>query len=113
MRLSSALILFICTAACLAAPADPLIPGSDKITTTTHTYKTIGDVKLELTCFTPANHKATDKRPAIIFYFGGGWTSGTPKQFEKQATYLATRGMVAITADYRVARGRKTGQVQL
>lgn len=107
MRLLAALaILILCTTS-FAAPADSLIPGSDKITTTTHTYKTIGDVKLELTCFTPADHKATDKRPAIIFYFGGGWTGGTPKQFEKQATYFATRGMVAITADYRVASRHK------
>lgn len=102
MRLLPALILFICSAVASAAPADPLIPGSGKITTTTHTYKTIGNVKLELTCFNPPDHKATDKRPTIIFYFGGGWTGGSPKQFENQATYLATRGMVAITADYRV-----------
>jgi len=104
MRSISTLALLCCFVASVAtaALADPLIPGSDKITTTTHTYKTIGDVKLELQCFYPADHKPTDKRPAIIFYFGGGWTGGTPKQFEQQATYFATRGMVAITADYRV-----------
>jgi len=66
-------------------------------------YKTVGDVKLNLYVFQPKDHKPSDKRPAIIFFFGGGWRSGSPKQFEKQCQYLASRGMVAISADYRVA----------
>ncbi|NBV55811.1 MAG: alpha/beta hydrolase, partial [Verrucomicrobia bacterium] len=40
--------------------------------------------------------------PAIVFFFGGGWTSGTPAQFEPQSRHLAARGMVAVVADYRV-----------
>ena len=40
---------------------------------------------------------------AIVFFFGGGWNSGSPAQFEQQCRYLASRGMVAMTADYRVA----------
>jgi hypothetical protein len=50
----------------------------------------------------PADWKKDDKRPAIVFFFGGGWTSGTVKQFEPQAAYLASRGLVAARADYRV-----------
>ena len=69
----------------------------------TVTYKTVGETKLALYIFNPAEHKASDSRPAIIFFFGGGWTSGSPGQFEQQCRYLASRGMVAITADYRVA----------
>jgi acetyl esterase/lipase len=37
-----------------------------------------------------------------VFFFGGGWTNGSVRQFEPQATYLAGRGMVAARADYRV-----------
>jgi acetyl esterase/lipase len=66
-------------------------------------YKTVGDVKLSLYIFSPADHKPTDKRPAIVFFFGGGWTGGSPGQFHEQCKHLASRGMVAITADYRVA----------
>ena len=69
------------------------------------TYKTIGDVELKLWVFQPQEHQASDKRPAAIFFFGGGWKAGTPAQFEHHCRYLASRGMVAITADYRV-RGR-------
>lgn len=65
------------------------------------TYKTIGDVKLTLSIFEPAG-PAQKNRPAIVFFFGGGWTSGSPAQFEQHCRYLAARGMVAITADYRV-----------
>jgi acetyl esterase len=67
------------------------------------TYKTVGDVRLNLWIYTPEGHKATDRRPAIVFFFGGGWRSGTPRQFEPHCEYLASRGMVAMAADYRVA----------
>ena len=66
-------------------------------------YKTINGIKLPLHIFEPNDHKAGDKRPAIVFFFGGGWNGGSPKQFEKQCAYLASRGMVAMTVEYRVA----------
>ncbi len=65
-------------------------------------YKTIGDVELNLWVFEPEGHAAMDKRPAIVFFFGGGWVGGTPTQFEHQCRYLASQGMIAISADYRV-----------
>lgn len=68
----------------------------------TETYKTIGDVKLAIHIFSPDGHQPTNQRPAIVFFFGGGWVSGSPRAFEQQCRYLASRGMVAMTADYRV-----------
>ena len=41
-------------------------------------YKTIGDTKLKLWIFEPEGHKKSDKRPAVVFFFGGGWRAGTP-----------------------------------
>jgi acetyl esterase len=75
-------------------------------------YKSIGGTNLQLYIFTPKNHAPTNNRPAIVFFFGGGWTGGSPQQFEKQCQYFASRGMVAITADYRVAsrQGAKPAQ---
>lgn len=68
------------------------------------TYREIGEVKLNVWIFEPAEKAAAGaKRPAIVFFFGGGWTSGSPSQFERQCRHFAARGMVAITADYRVA----------
>ena len=40
--------------------------------------------------------------PGIVFFFGGGWMRGTPTQFFEHCKYLANRGMVAISAEYRV-----------
>ena len=57
---------------------------------------------LQLHVYKPADWKANQKRTAIVFFFGGGWTSGTPTQFEPQSRHLASRGMIAIVADYRV-----------
>lgn len=57
----------------------------------------------------PPGWQKTDKRPAIVFFFGGGWRAGTVKQFEPQAAYLASRGMVAARADYRVKSRHNTG----
>ncbi len=49
----------------------------------------------------PADWKATDQRPAIVFFFGGGWVGGTVNQFLWQSEYLAARGMVGIRVEYR------------
>lgn len=65
-------------------------------------YKTIGDTKLYLYMFVPKDHRPTDARAAAVFFFGGGWNGGTPMQFVPHCQYLASRGMVAIVADYRV-----------
>ena len=71
-------------------------------------YKHIGDVKLQAWIFDPPSHAQNDPRPAIVFFFGGGWKSGTPAQFEHHCRYLAQQGMVAILADYRVRERHQT-----
>ncbi len=68
----------------------------------TETYKTVGERKLQIHVHTPPDWTPQDKRPAIVFFFGGGWTGGSVKQFLPQAEYLASRGLVAARADYRV-----------
>jgi len=96
-------LLFV-TLAAFALPAlaqkpayPPEMPGAR-----VEVYRTVGDVDLNAWIFEPAGHRPDDARPAIVFFFGGGWNGGTPGQFRPQATYLAERGMVAIAVDYRV-----------
>ncbi len=67
-------------------------------------YKTVGDRDLRLFVIKPDGWKPTDERPAIVFFHGGGWVGGAPGQFNDQATYLATRGMVCILAEYRLVK---------
>ena len=46
--------------------------------------------------------------PAIVFFFGGGWNSGSPKQFELQAKYLTKYGITVVLADYRTKNNAGT-----
>jgi len=71
-------------------------------------YKKVDNVELALHMFSLREHKPDDSRPAIVFFFGGGWTGGAPEQFFPQAEHFASRGMVAISAEYRVARKHGT-----
>ncbi len=75
-----------------------------------HVYKTVEGRNLKLYVMNPPDWKATDKRPAIVFFHGGGWElgKGAPTQFNYQGKYLTTRGMVCIQVEYRlVANNRK------
>jgi len=72
-----------------------------------HIYKRVGDVELPLYVFKPSGHKTSAKTPAIVFFFGGGWKSGSPAQYEQQCKDLSKRGMVAITVEYRVGSRHK------
>ena len=41
-------------------------------------YKGVDGVTLKLHVFEPAGLQPTDQRAAVVFFFGGGWTSGSP-----------------------------------
>ena len=76
---------------------------------TTEVYKKASGDELYIYIFAPEGHDPEkDKRPAAVFFFGGGWNGGTPTQFEQHSRYLASRGMVAAVADYRVKSRQKT-----
>ncbi|MCB1229290.1 MAG: alpha/beta hydrolase [Verrucomicrobiae bacterium] len=72
-------------------------------------YKQASGDDLYLYIFEPEGHDPSkDQRPAIVFFFGGGWNGGAVTQFEQHSRYLAERGMVAICADYRVKSRQDT-----
>lgn len=75
-------------------------------------YKSFDKDPLELNVFLPDGWKASDRRPAIVFFFGGGWVGGTPTQFYPHSRYLASRGMVAISAQYRTRNSHGTSPVE-
>jgi len=59
-------------------------------------------VELKLHVFKPEGWTENDSRPAIVFFFGGGWARGEPSQFYSQCRDLMPLGIVAISAEYRV-----------
>ncbi len=66
-------------------------------------YKTVGEVELRAWIFKPKSISESQKLPAAIFFFGGGWRNGNPQQFVEHCKYLASRGMIGIVVDYRVS----------
>lgn len=91
----------------LAQPKDRPKIATAQVLTAEHVYKKTKEGELALHCFMPADWKATDKRPVIVFFFGGGWKNGTYTQFVPQAEHFAARGIVAISADYRIESKHK------
>lgn len=71
-------------------------------------YKEVDGHQLTINVYTPKGID-TDSLPAVVFFFGGGWNIGNPKVFDKQARYLASRGMVAFCPEYRVGSRHGTG----
>jgi acetyl esterase/lipase len=63
---------------------------------------------LGLHVYRPEGWKAGQKRTAIVFFFGGGWTGGSVGQFAPHAKHFAAKGAVAICADYRVKTRHNT-----
>jgi len=77
------------------SPSPEVVEGA-----TAYVFKSVKDVGLRLHVFNPPE-AATAVRPAVIFFFGGGWMIGSVSDFAPQARYVASRGATAILADYR------------
>jgi acetyl esterase len=82
-----------------------VLPSEGKAT---FIYKTTPEGELKIYVYFPSGWKASDHRPAIVFFFGGEFRFGSPTQFAPAAGYLARRGMVAAAADYRVRNRQHT-----
>lgn len=65
-------------------------------------YKKIDTTKLFMKVYYPEKRDKTQQYPAIVFFFGGGWTKGGINQFEPHANYFSKRGLVCFLVDYRV-----------
>lgn len=66
----------------------------------TAVYKTTAQIELKIHLFMP--EKQAEPTAAILFFHGGAFIKGHPAQFYKQCAYLAKRGMVAGSAEYRL-----------
>jgi acetyl esterase len=101
--------LFLVAAAVLPAVAETA-QHDFKGAATAEVYKKASGDDLWIYRFDPEGHDLkNDERPAVVFFFGGGWNGGTVTQFEQHSKYLAARGMIAFVADYRVKSRQKTG----
>ncbi len=91
------------------APKAEIKLTAETVKTREVVYKSTPQGELKLHVYSPAGEvQAAVQRPCVVFFFGGGWKSGSFKQFVPQAEYLATRGIVAACADYRILNEHKT-----
>ena len=75
-------------------------PAEERVRT--FVYKQTLQRDLELIVNFPLEWSQSDRRSAIVFYFGGGWAFSALEHFERQAEYFASRGMVSVRPDFRV-----------
>ncbi len=70
-------------------------------------YKTVARGELFLHVFEPSDWKPSDRRPCFLVFHGGGWMGGQPRRMYPFADHFARKGMVAISAQYRLRNPRK------
>lgn len=112
-RIVSAIIAAVCSIACLSsqdrAEAGKKFPADcvskpfelDTLTAVSEVYRHDPDLKIYF-MYPPEKLKKREMRPAIVFFFGGGWNNGTIQAFAPQGRHLADRGMIVALVDYRV-----------
>ena len=71
------------------------------------TYKSVDGFDLKLNIFYPEG-QLKKSYPAIIFFFGGGWTGGNVHQFHQHCLHFSRLGFVTIAANYRVKSRNST-----
>lgn len=109
MNLSNSLFLLLSIVLFLSAGQRALAQNLD----TTHyyienqVYKVTPQDTLTIDIYYPETYGG-EQLPAVVFFFGGGWTGGNRQHFSPYSKYLASRGMIAITADYRIYRKHGT-----
>ena len=60
-----------------------------------------GDPRQRLDVYQPA--ESVNNAPLVVFFYGGSWSSGERGDYRFVGEALASRGMVAVVADYRLS----------
>lgn len=71
-------------------------------------YKQIDTTKLFMQVYSPKLIDSSKNYPAMVFFFGGGWSSGDKTQFINHAMYFSQRGIVCFLVDYRTKNKNNT-----
>lgn len=78
-------------------PAEGIVVHRDVV------YRQLDKRALHLDVFHPAVQEQAARRPAVLLVHGGGWRSGNRTMQEPMAMYLANRGFVTATVEYRLS----------
>jgi len=76
-------------------------------------YKTVGDTHLPVYIWEPPAEKTPPYPKSVAaFFFSSGWDNGQVAQFAPHCVYLASRGMMTMAFDYRVANRQRGGPLE-
>lgn len=90
------------------APPDFLKETEKSVAEREVVYKKVDGIKLRMFIFEPRDRAPDRLLPAIIFFHGGGWYGGSPETFFPFCRYFASRGLVAMAAEYRIEKKHGT-----
>ena len=65
-------------------------------------YKKTPQGELRMYLVLPEGWSAQDRRAAVVYFYGGGWSGGNVFSYNEQSAYMAKCGVVGCMADYRV-----------
>lgn len=63
-----------------------------------------GNEEIKLFYITPSGWKKNNRRTAVVWIHGGGWTGGITETFFPHARYFASRGAVGFCIHYRLVK---------
>ena len=70
--------------------------------------KAIGTEKVKIYYIKPIDIKPGEKRTAVVWIHGGGWTGGSTESFFLHARYFAFHGAVGFCIEYRLVKANGT-----
>lgn len=101
--LASLMALSGCTPAGLLTGLDRLTPGGDGARRVARGVAYGPDERQKLDVWVPSGkHRQETKLPVVIFFYGGGWDSGSRGDYGFAGAGLAGQGFVAVVPDYRL-----------
>ena len=102
MKKLTSIIIFLLTLASLDAER---VYSNDSPKGKVYVYKEVDGMTREMEIFFPKDHEPSKKSvPGVIMFHGGGWGSGSRVMFSYQCNYFASRGLVASTVTYKLAK---------
>eukprot|EP00957_Ditylum_brightwellii_P085379 6495607-Ditylum_brightwellii.AAC.1 len=69
---------------------------------TTWTYKSVNEKDLQMSVFLPGGYEQGTRFPTFVVFHGGSWTGGEASWHYADCAYWRSRGMVAVSVDYRL-----------
>ncbi len=107
MKFALSYLLLVLGVVAAEVPATPTaLPGAETVP-----YRD-GESSMLLHIVKPVGWKSTDQRAALVFFFGGGWNTGTPEKSIGWAKIAARLGMVGIAPDYRTRQRFDTSPLE-